>query len=344
MTNLITGIQQIGIGVQDAHDAKMIYRDLFRMDALIFDDKSPATLMTGYTGDVLHHRHAILSMNLSGGGGFEIWQFTSRNPTQNINLLFGDLGIFGAKIKCQDLNLAHKFYKQISTVSISQIFDNYFWVKDKYGNHFQLVQSDDFFHSNNHICGGVTGAIICVSEMDTAISFYQNFLGLNEIVSDREITGDSFISQQEENRFRSVIIRKSKSKEGAFSKLLGGIQLELIQPLNRTPSKIFKDRYWGDCGFIHLCFDVLNMDILKNKAESMGYKFTVDSKDSYAMDTSAGRFCYVEDPDGTLIELVETHKIPVFKKLGWHIDLKKRKNDSPLPDWMIKMLGLNKVK
>jgi hypothetical protein len=28
-------------------------------------------------------------------------------------------------------------------------------------------------------------------------------------------------------------------------------------------------------------------------------------------------FCYIEDPDGTLIELVETHKSAIFKKIGW---------------------------
>jgi hypothetical protein len=27
------------------------------------------------------------------------------------------------------------------------------------------------------------------------------------------------------------------------------------------------------------------------------------------MDNASGRFCYIEDPDGTLIELVETHKV-----------------------------------
>ena len=84
--------------------------------------------------------------------------------------------------------------------------------------------------------------------------------------------------------------------------------------------------------------------MLKNISEKLGYKFTVDSNDSYAMETAEGRFCYVEDPDGTLIELVETHKIPVIKKFNWHIDLRKRKQQKPLPNWIINMLGLNKVK
>ena len=86
------------------------------------------------------------------------------------------------------------------------------------------------------------------------------------------------------------------------------------------------------------------MDGLKQLFQDNGYAFTVDSRNSFEMGTSAGRFCYAEDPDGTLIELVETHKIPVLKKIGWHIDLQKRKADRPLPDWMIAMLGLNKIR
>ncbi|MFX8942022.1 hypothetical protein ABTN11_20210, partial [Acinetobacter baumannii] len=91
---------------------------------------------------------------------------------------------------------------------------------------------------------------------------------------------------------------------------------ELIEIKDSSPKKIYANRYWGDCGFIHLCFDVLNMNTLKGICTSKGYHFTVDSANSFTMGESAGRFCYVEDPDGTLIELVETHKVPIYKKLG----------------------------
>jgi hypothetical protein len=62
------------------------------------------------------------------------------------------------------------------------------------------------------------------------------------------------------------------------------------------------------------------------------------------MGEAAGHFTYTEDPDGTLIEFVETHKLPILKKLGWFMDMKKRKPGKPLPDWMIKAMGLNRVK
>ena len=122
------------------------------------------------------------------------------------------------------------------------------------------------------------------------------------------------------------------------------IQIELIQALDRTPKKVFENRYWGDCGYIHLCFDALDLATLKTKMQAQGYKFTVDSESSFGMESAAGRFAYVEDPDGTLIEMVETHKLPILKKIGWFLDIQKRKHQKPLPDWMLKMMGLNRVK
>ncbi len=86
------------------------------------------------------------------------------------------------------------------------------------------------------------------------------------------------------------------------------------------------------------------MDGLKQLTSKHNLSFSVDSADSFSMGDSAGRFCYIEDPDNTLIELVETHKIPVYKKLGLYINLRKRKSNKPLPDWMVGLLGLNKIK
>jgi hypothetical protein len=36
--------------------------------------------------------------------------------------------------------------------------------------------------------------------------------------------------------------------------------------------------------------------------------------------------------------------VPILKKIGWFMDLTKRNQEKPLPDWMIKMLALSKVK
>jgi hypothetical protein len=145
MQDVITGIQQVGIGVSDTKQAMYLYRDLFGMNVKVFDDKSAAPLMTSYTGNKVYSRHAILTMNLSCGGGFEIWQFTGRTPAVQPTISFGDIGIFAPKIRTDNIIRAHKFYKSNSAAVTSPIITNpvnqsSFWVKDVYGNFFQLVE------------------------------------------------------------------------------------------------------------------------------------------------------------------------------------------------------------
>lgn len=320
------------------------------MNVLIFDDSAEAVLMKKYTGQEIHRRHAILSMNLSGGGGFEIWQFTSRVPSRNALPSFGDTGIFATKIKTRNVKICHQHFVNMAHVAVSAVMETpddrlHFWLTDPYGNIFDIVEGDDWFKTSNQICGGVTGAVIGVTDMDEAVDFYKRVLGIEEeIYSGTAPAVDLPFTRQQGQQFKRVLLKKPLSNKGAFSKLLGSIQIELVQPLDFVPAKIFQNCFWGDCGFIHLCFDVLNMDELKIRSEEAGFPFSIDSAGSFAMESSAGRFCYVEDPDGTLIELVETHKVPILKKLNLHLNLKARKQQGPLPKWMINMLALNKIK
>jgi hypothetical protein len=62
------------------------------------------------------------------------------------------------------------------------------------------------------------------------------------------------------------------------------------------------------------------------------------------MGEAAGHWSYLEDPDGTLIEFVETKKIPLMKKWNWYLNLEKRDPHKPLPRWLIGAMGMNRVK
>jgi catechol 2,3-dioxygenase-like lactoylglutathione lyase family enzyme len=347
MAQLITGIQQIGIGIPDVHAAKRWYRDHFGMTAQVFSDEAEAKLMTIYTGGIVQSRHAVLSLNMHGGGGMEIWQYTSKVPVKPAQKpVFGDLGIYAAKLKSSNVQ---KLYSE-HTPDKSALNDyiggsQHYWITDPWDNKFNIVPGHDWFAENGSSTGGIYGAVIGVSDIDKALKLYSDVLGISEIVADQ--TGvfndipDASVATQ---KYRRVIIRKKMKAEGAFSKLLGGVELELVQALDRKPTKIFEGRHWGDAGFIHLCFDVLDMKTLQHKCEQNGFPFTVDSGDTFDMGDSGGRFSYCEDPDGTWIEMVETHKVPILKKFGWYLNLKKRGTERTLPDWMVKMLGMTKVK
>ena len=342
MHQFLSGIQQVGIGVSNAPAAMHTYKHLFGMDVLIFDDEAKAALMTQYTGGSVYNRRAILTMNLQGGGGLEIWQYLDRVPTESQPIQAGDLGINSVILKSANIEASHKRLSELKEIEVSAISDCkysgvHFWVTDANRNTFKIIPTNDWFQTGKHDLGGVIGGVIGVSDMEKSMVFYQNILGLEDVLYDFEYSEDGL-------EYRKVGLGKKATGKGAFNKLLGDVTIELVQLKNEESKKIYENRFWGDCGFIHLCFDVLDMNSLKKHAENQQHFFTVDSNNTFEMDNASGRFCYIEDPDGTLIELVETHKVPIFKKIGWFLDLRKRDQEKPLPNWMIKMLALSKVK
>jgi catechol 2,3-dioxygenase-like lactoylglutathione lyase family enzyme len=343
----ISGIQQVGVGCSDATKTFAWLKKAFGLDVKIFDDAAKAPLMTKYTGGQIHERRAILALNMNGGGGTEIWQFTSRQPTKGKNVQWGDLGINAVKLKSNDVSHSYTTIGQSVTCSEPKkdpANNNTFFIPDETGNMYQMVKDDSWFKKDGVMNGGVCGAIIGVKHMDTSLRFYRKGLGIEYVEYDLTGTFDDMGDEYKDQRFRRVLLRYRNPEVGAFSRLFGDVQIELIQNMDQKGEKLFENRYWGDLGFIHLCFDVDDMEKLKTNLESQGYHFTVDSGDTFDMGESGGRFAYVEDPDGTLIEMVETHKVPILKKLGIYINLKKRKKQKPLPDWLVGMLSIHKVK
>lgn len=347
MAQLITGIQQVGVGVADAGLAWQWYRKVFGLDVPVFDDEAEATLMKKYTGNEVHKRRAILAINMMGGGGFEVWQFKSRIPSAAAQPPdMGDYGINAVKIKSPDVEKAWQALNKNDEASISPIYElengrKTFWVFDPWGNRFQVLNGNSWFTKNKQLTGGVCGVTIGVSNVDQSIPLYRDILGFKEVAFDH--TG-IFPDLEEGKTYRRAILYKPQKNDGAFSRLFGDIEVELVESKTGGAKKLFENRYWGDLGFIHVCFDVNDMDRLKSECENLGYPFTVDSADSFDMGEAAGRFSYIEDPDGTLIEFVQTHKVPVMKKWGWYINLQNRKHQRPLPNWMLRSMALNRVK
>jgi catechol 2,3-dioxygenase-like lactoylglutathione lyase family enzyme len=348
----ISGIQQIGVGVVNVKSAFKWYRDHFGVDVPIFEEAATAGLMLPYTGGEPRSRHAILALNLQGGGGMEIWQYTNRTPQPPSTLpLLGDLGIYAAKIKAKNAEASfHDLRKKGVTIINNPVQRPdgipHFFVKDPWNNVFEIVQSDNWFSKGRpQITGGVYGATIGVSDMGNAMEFYHRILGFDQIVFDQ--TGNFADLHGVDGGFgnyRRVLLKHRETRKGPFSKLLGNAEIELLSAMDRQPEKIFKNRFWGDLGFIHLCFDITGMDEMKAHCEKNNSPFTVDSSGSFDMGEAAGYFSYIEDPDGTLIEFVETHKIPILKQFGWYLNLKNRKRpEKPLPSWLLKMLGIGRV-
>ena len=349
---LIAGIQQIGIGNANVHETFRWYRQHFDFDVPIFEEAAEAGLMLPYTGGEPRKRHAILALNLRGGGGLEIWQYTERTPeAPAFEPQLGDLGIYVLKIKSFDAQTAFDFLKKKQVKLLGEISKNpagqkNFFLSDPYGNLIEVVEEQDgWFSKNGKPVGGALGATIGVSDMDRSLKFYGDALGFDQIIYDKtEAFADFKPLPAGDKKYRRVLLKRSQPNQGAFSKMLGPMRIELVQAMEDQPRKLFDNRFWGDLGYIHLCFDIIGMDEMRERCKSLGHPFTVDSGNSFDMGEAAGHFSYIEDPDGTLIEFVETHKIPLVKKIGWYLDLRKRPAGKPLPNWMLKTLGFGRVK
>ncbi len=354
MEKIICGIQQMGIGVPDVQEIWKWYRKFLGVDIRVFEEAADAPLMIDYTGGKVQSRTATLALSMEGGGGFEIWQYTSRSTEKaEFDIQLGDYGLYSCRIKSRNVSQSYAYFQANGANLLSDIVknpagNNHFFVEDPNGNIFDIVEGTDFFSDTKHPskCGGAAGALIGVSDIEKSLKLYQDILGYSTIEYDEVGNFEDLQGLPKGNmKVRRILLSHPELRNGPFAKLLGPSQIELIQAIERTDcKKIFENRFWGDWGFIHLCFDIQGMDTLKKECENKGFPFTVDSSNSFDMGEAAGRFSYIEDPDGTLIEFVETHKVPVMKKIGWYINLKNRDPKKHLPRWMLLAMGLNKVK
>ncbi|MEO1624558.1 MAG: VOC family protein [Bacteroidota bacterium] len=348
---IISGIQQIGLGNTDVYGTFRWYHQHFGMDIRIFDEAAEAGLMLPYTGGEPRSRHAILSINIQGGGGLEIWQYTSRTAQPPaFEPLLGDTGIYIAKFKSRDIAASFANCKKNGLEVLGELSQRpdgtqHFYLKDLHGNLVEVLPADQWFKTGRGVSGGIYGCTIGVTDVEKALPVYSDILGYDQVVYDQtDNFADMACLPGGQHRVQRVLLRHSQPRRGAFSRLLGPSEIELVSVTDRPARKIFENRLWGDLGYIHLCFDINGMDSLRNICQQKGFAFTVDSSDSFDMGEAAGHFSYIEDPDGTLIEFVETHKVPILKKVNWYLNLRKRDPQKPLPNWMVGALAFNRVK
>ncbi|HJL16463.1 MAG TPA: VOC family protein [Sandaracinaceae bacterium LLY-WYZ-13_1] len=348
MKPLVSGIQQIGVGVPDVDRAFAWARRALGADLPLFDDAAPAPLMTRYTGGEVHRRRALLAANLRGGGGLELWRFESRAPARLRPVRLDERGLLLARVKALDVRaFAAALGPSVRVPPTRDAAGRLHAVaEDPFGNLYDVTEADDWFARRagprGTFTGGVAGAVLGVGDLERAVVFYRDLLGYRVA---REDTGPfpELAGLPGADRLRARVRMAHEPEGGAFAPLLGATTLDLVRA-DAPGRHVRDDRLWGDPGYMHLCFDVRGTDALKARFAAAGHPFTVDSAEGFDMGQASGRFAYAEDPDGTLVELVEAYTLDVLPRLGLRLDLRDRAPAAPLPWWMLRALGLGRVR
>lgn len=318
------GIFQIGIGSENIQASSNFYSKAFNMNTCLLDTKGEAEKMRYYTGGKIQERHAQLLMNPKGGGGIETWEFISKTPEKMVqHPILGNYGIFLAKIACHSVDKKYAYFKKLTNVNLSgiqrdELGRKMFYLKDPFGNFFQIIEMPKI--KNQKVPEGIMGCTIGVSDMDRSLDFYAGLLGFKDKFLDKTGQFKDFHSFLPGGgaTFRRVIL--SKHNEGFFGGHIGDQEIELVELQDYKAEKIFNNCCWGYVGFIHLCLLDSQIDKFSKELIRFRTKIRVDSGDQFKLGKTLLRFCYFEDPDGTLIELVEPQKWQTGKL---NINLKK---------------------
>ena len=178
--------------------------------------------MLPYTGGKPHDRRAILSLSMRGGGGFEIWQYTSRKPTEMEGEVYlGDLGINAAKIKSVDVQKSYEEFNMKGLNVVTSLKNNpmgepHFFVKDLHGNLFQVIQGQSFFRKKERmLTGGVAGALIGSTDIERSLTLYRDILGYDTVIYDEEGVCDDFEGLNGAGvSYRRCLVRHSQPRKG----------------------------------------------------------------------------------------------------------------------------------
>ncbi len=352
MYTRINGIQHIGVGVPDSELSQKWYRKFMGMDIAIFNGEAPAPLMDIYTNNETITKRATMILNLQGGCAMEVVNPTSFTATNaDVEFQLGDLGIFITQVKTKDVKATYEYYKKNGATMVTDLVTmpdggETFYVTDPNGLYFQILEGGNFYAKGPHITGGPNGCTIGVSSIEKAMSLYSDILGYDKVIYDQTaVFADWKNLAGGEKEFRRVKLTQSNPPGGGFAKVSADTYLELVEAKNYTPKKIYEGRLWGDIGFVHVGFDVRGMAALGKDLDAKGFGFTCDTKDILEMGGTTKVHCtYIEDPDGTLIELIEVYKIPILEKFGIFLNVEKRDPLKPLPDFMLKALRFGRIK
>src|SRR5690606_27539155 len=127
------------------------------------------------------------------------------------------------------------------------------------------IENQSMFKNEKKLTGLVCGAVVGVPDIERAKKVYTDIIGYDvvEYVTEQKVHDDFSFVPGGKDTFKRILLSHSEVREGGFGKLFGPSVIELVEVGGREPKNMFENRFWGDLGFIHLCFDMFGMDALR---------------------------------------------------------------------------------
>lgn len=347
-------MQHYGFGVADRDKSWAFYRKL-GFDVPMSLNQSYASRMEPVVGGD-YERKVVIAANLLGGATLELYQYLSTEPRPfPSNWSWGDPGMSASALKVPDINLALELFEDTPEKVISGPLS---WtakpewkaalISDPDSLLLFLIEVPEIKYSlrkDGQRVGGAIFPTIAVTDMERSLVFYRNILEYKEFVYDWKGIDPVLAAIPGGDRpMRRVLLHDPRPSTSFYSFYLDRGWIELVEVEGRKGPHIYHGRRWGDIGQMEICLDVNDIRGTFDELVARGAKPILEpNTDDFDMGHgSTALFAYIQDPDGTMIELAEATRLKVTEKLS--IDLRKRKPGKPFPKWMMKMLRNKRYK
>jgi len=138
--------------------------------------------------------------------------------------------------------------------------------------------------------GGILHVAISVSNMDQALAFYRDALGM-QVVRDLTLSGEKLSSLVglEGARIHNVALQ------------MGGAEIQLLDFIS-PKGKSFPDRRPCDHGLAHIALRVEDVDAMYRKLKALGVKI---NSEPTTVREGGGRTFYCTGPDNVVVEFIQ---------------------------------------
>ena len=142
---------------------------------------------------------------------------------------------------------------------------------------------------------------ICVADLERSLAFYRNVLGFTQGGELRNAHEHNALLQLEGNvLLHSVFLR------------CGGLVIELLHFISPAPHGSAALRPLNQFGLTHLSFNVDALDDMITLVQKWGGTVVAGSRSRFSLPGMQGEIIFVQDPDGTRLELVSFPQDPVM--------------------------------